>query len=67
MLDAIGWEEPDDHALDQVARLVCVDRGLAVWAQEEASKLERCFKEMHVNDSDLEVLSGLQLIAEAVA
>ena len=64
-LDAIGWEEPKDDAASE--RPVSVDRRLAKWAKKEVSALERCFTEIHVDNSDLDALSGFRVIAEAVA
>jgi hypothetical protein len=64
-LDAIGWEEEADDAVTE--RPVRVDWSLAEWAQKEVSALERCFTELHVENSDLDALSGFRVIAEAVA
>jgi hypothetical protein len=62
-LDAIGWEESGDYE----AQPVTVDAGLALWARGQAVEIEHALTEFHPKDEDLVALSGLRLMAEAVA
>jgi hypothetical protein len=62
-LDAIGWQEQHDGAGKM---LVEVDAEFAMWARGQAAELEHAFEWFHVRDEDLDALTGLRLIAEAV-